>query len=1056
MRKNILLLAFTFFACLLSAQPELSETAAQHQNQAASLLLNGEPAAAIPLLQAAAAQYRQGAEWEQYFSCLNQVTTAYLELGQLEDAKRMAKKALWESIEKLGRDNNAAARAAHKLGEAYSSAGRHDSALESHRLALMIRRKLFGAQHPELANSYDWIARAYAAMEVYDEAESYFQQARALRESVLGAEHAEVSDSYFLLGELASSRRQFEEALKLHRKALAIRRKSLGPRHPDVVQSLLRLGALYARLGAEKSAAQRYGEALAIWKKGSPVRREYMAEAFHFLAAAALEKGQVEEAAQLARQASGMPAGSGLSPAGAYMLGSAFLLNGAPEEAAHYLEEALRQEGQPAPAACFHQLVESHLAAGQARAAVARAEEYLAFAGRKEAGALALADANLLLGKSLLRLGAYEQAAGYLREGLAEEQSPPAWQQAGYIALAEAWLALGEEEEAIAALHQASAAGQQQGASAFHQMVGLQAMARAHSTLAAQDRHALDNLEAALRSAEAADRLLAELLRQPLSSGQLVLIRERQSEWYESALRICFSLNIQNPSPEYRQRAFHFAERSKQLDIALPLLLTGDIAFHGVPPALLQEEEICRRQIPRLARRGELAVLEGAAIEKEQPAPGDWHKRYEALLQNLQREAPAYYQMKYGLLAPDISGLHGLLHRQNTLLYGYYAGQEHLYVFFADDKELLLFRHTADEELSEQLARFAGFHAKGFPSEAEEAQPAGFAGTGEFLFSKLFPLLPSPAGEGGPPQLCILPHGPLALFPFESLPTDKTGGENFSTLPYLGRQYVITYNYTANALLEADYEQSIAHPFPFRAFVFRNGATRPAPPDSHPAGKAGEASDRLRFFSALAALWAEARDGEIWEGGQSGEASFRRMPKNGALLMATPTILAASPLETYLALSASPDSLYDNILDVKELYEMKTEAGLVFLSPPEAPSGGLSLDAAWPQLVQAWAYSGSNSLVLQRWNSPAPAPSESLLPFFLKAYLPGASIPSALLAARTAYLQESSPEKAHPHYWAAYMQVGAPRPIREKLPIPPYLIAVAVGALILIGWWARR
>lgn len=148
MRNAILSIAVLLIACTLRAQEGASVTAAQHQNQAAMLLLNSEPAEAISSLQAAAALYKRDADWEHYFSCLNQVTEAYLELGRLEDAKRWAKKALWESIEKLGRDNNEAARAAHKLGEAYSSAGRHESALESHRLGLMIRRKLYGGRHP--------------------------------------------------------------------------------------------------------------------------------------------------------------------------------------------------------------------------------------------------------------------------------------------------------------------------------------------------------------------------------------------------------------------------------------------------------------------------------------------------------------------------------------------------------------------------------------------------------------------------------------------------------------------------------------------------------------------------------------------------------------------------------------------------------------------------------------------------------------------------------------------------------------------------------------------
>lgn len=1051
MRNAILSIAVLLIACTLRAQEGASVTAAQHQNQAAMLLLNSEPAEAISSLQAAAALYKRDADWEHYFSCLNQVTEAYLELGRLEDAKRWAKKALWESIEKLGRDNNEAARAAHKLGEAYSSAGRHESALESHRLGLMIRRKLYGGRHPELADSYDWIARAYAAMGMYDKAEDYFQRSRSLRESVLGSEHAEVAVSYYLLGDLAAMQQQTEKALKYHRRALAIRRKSLGASHPDVANSLLRLGALSAGTGEKEAAAELYSEAVSIWVKGGQVRREPVAEACQFLAACALEKGQPEEAVQWARLSPGMQAASGGAFSSLYSLGFAFLQQGAPQEGAAYLEEALGKEKKQSPASCYHLLAESYRKAGQPQKAAARSEDYLQWASRQDGQLLALADANLQLGYSLLGLGEVREAAHYLEKGLGLATAPVSWRQAASLALGEAYRQQRDEAAALAAFRVAARSD----GSPFYRFLALQALAEAHSALAAQDRNTLENLKAALRISSTADSLVWELLRRPLSVNQLRQIQARQGRLYERAIGACFSLNLQSPLPAYGQQAFYFAERSKQLDVALPLLMQAGITYLGVPASLLLEEAECRRQLSSLEYQEELLPLEQEAVGKVQAEADSWTARYNDVMQALQHEAPQYYRLKYTYQAVELEPLQAVLLGSNTLLYAYYSGQEHLYIFIADGSSgLLLFRQPLKGSLAENLVRFSSQQTVLPRQNLKDGPAAGFSTLGLSLYSRLFPVQPSAGKDGEMPQLCILPHGQLELFPFESLLTEETGALQFSELPYLGRRCAITYNYTASALLETAYMQAAASPGPFQAFVFQGGALQTAPSDSYSAESGPNNNGRLQFFSALAALWTAG--GKAWEGGSSGEAAYRHLPGSGALLMATPAIMAPNPLDAFLELSPTPDSLYDNLLKVNELYELKAPASLLVFSSLEMPAEGPPVRSTWPQLAQALAYSGCGSLILHRWDSPGP-PSENMLQFFLDAYQPGITIPEALLAARQAYLQrKDGPERAHPYYWAGYMQIGAPRPIRGHLPIPSYLILAAVGLLILIGWWSRR
>ena len=86
---------------------------------------------------------------------LNQVTNAYLSIGKMDEAKRTAKKALWQSIQRLVRDNDGAAKPLTVSAEVYSRAGRHAKAMEVHKMGLMIRESIYGSRHVLMLISYD-------------------------------------------------------------------------------------------------------------------------------------------------------------------------------------------------------------------------------------------------------------------------------------------------------------------------------------------------------------------------------------------------------------------------------------------------------------------------------------------------------------------------------------------------------------------------------------------------------------------------------------------------------------------------------------------------------------------------------------------------------------------------------------------------------------------------------------------------------------------------------------------------------------------------------------
>lgn len=1052
MRKLLFIFILSCSCSYPLAAQQNAEMAAQYQNQAVSHLLGSEHAAALDKLALAAALYRSAALWEPYFSCLNQISSIYLETAQYDEAKRSAKKALWESIEKLGRDNAEAARAAHKLGEVYSGEGRQEDALESHRLALMIRRKLYGDKHPEMADSYDWIGKAYASGQDYVQAETHFQKSLALRKKLLGAESAEVADSYYLLGELEASRQKSKAALEFHLQALAIREKKLDPLASGLAHSYIKVAGLYGAKGEEGKAAQNYRSALHIWEQGGLLRQEDMLMPLYFLTANNLRKGKTGAAKASARQLLLLPLGK-TSPNGAqdYELGNEFFFRGAMEEAITFFKRAIASKQNVPIASCYHQLISALRQGGQPTRAISRAREYLTWASSP----LVLADAQLQMGYSLLNNGEPQAALPYLEQGLLEEESIPAsWKQEGLLAQAEAYRQLRDFEPAIQLARQSAGLAPNQQSAAFSRVQAYYIMVRAHSALAAQDRNTLSNLEATLEAAQAADEELKALFQQPLPPWQVSWLQQQQGRLYEKAIQACFSLNQQRQKQAYADQAFYFAERSKQVGLAAPLLLADEITYAHVPQQLIQEEKALKHQIQRLTHNLHIAALIDAPADKMEQELNDYQAKFAANRSAIKQKAPKYFELKYESPIAELSRMQPLLKSQAAVLYAYFVGRQKYYIFFADGKGLSFYQFVLGPELEEDLKSFS--YRSGQNNRDKLASPEHFAALSASLYRKLLPVKP----ESHISQLCILPHGPLEFFPFEALLPGMPASAAFSNLPYLGKQYSITYNYQASALMEEGYVASASGPLPFYAFIPDYGTPKKRMIVSNASSRSsaaaiGETLSSLHHFSQLSEWWASESGGQLWAGGNANENSLRRLPNAGILLAAAQTVLATEPLDSYISLSEPADSLYDNLISIEELYGMDQLAELGILAS-SIPLEGLS-PGSLMHLARALQYNGCDALVLHRWQNPG-ALSEEVIQLFLENYQPGTSIPTALQQARQAYLelQKDNSSEAHPYYWAGYMHFGALKPMPLQTPISPYWIIAGIAVLILLGWWAKQ
>ena len=158
----------------------------------------------------------------------------------------------------------AVAEVLHAVGDVAAGRGDFSEADSVYRMALDIRRRLEGPEHPDFALTLGALAGVRWSQGRVAEAESLYSRVVELDRRVRLPEDPRTLSNLSNLGVVYWSQGRFAEAEPLFRRTLEIQERILGPEHPDVAGALMNLGALAWTQG-------RYYEALASYQRARPI-----------------------------------------------------------------------------------------------------------------------------------------------------------------------------------------------------------------------------------------------------------------------------------------------------------------------------------------------------------------------------------------------------------------------------------------------------------------------------------------------------------------------------------------------------------------------------------------------------------------------------------------------------------------------------------------------------------------------------------------------------------------------------------------------------------------
>ena len=536
-----------------------------------------------------------------------------------------------------------------------------------------------------------------------------------------------------------------------------------------------------------------------------------------------------------------------------------------------------------------------------------------------------------------------------------------------------------------------------------------------------------ERLQAAIAAAQEAVALVnhrrAQLRYQPVSN----LVADAAHPVYEAAIATALIQGKQEASTAPIEAAFAFSEQSKGLALQQAIRQTGALAYAGIPDGLLTEERQLKIDLAGLEKKREGQLSKGlpetdTAVLQLSARILDKTQAHDTLLQQFERDYPAYYRLQYEHNTLSVAQIQQQLLQPGQCLLEYFAGDSTVFVFALQTNRFEVFEIKKDFPLEDWVQRLRLTLTDRRLDGAEE-----YADLAQRLYEKLLRPAQSMLAE----ELIIVPDGVLCYLPFEALLTAKPEKAiRFKDHPYLLRRHRVHYGYSA-ALLQEMRDKKHIHPpvESLAAFApYFDGDTALLAKMFTLDETMRKDLQPLKSSGAEATAAAKLLRGTAFFGKDATEARFTEVAGRYRILHLATHGKANDQKGDYafLAFSEIKDSVENELLFAREIYNLQLNADLVVLSACETGIGKLHRGEGVSSLARAFAYAGAKGIVTSLW-AVNDAKTKDLMVFFYKNLKKGMNKAEALRQAKLSFLEKSGPEEAHPYFWAGFVGIGEMR-----------------------------
>jgi CHAT domain-containing protein/tetratricopeptide (TPR) repeat protein len=548
-------------------------------------------------------------------------------------------------------------------------------------------------------------------------------------------------------------------------------------------------------------------------------------------------------------------------------------------------------------------------------------------------------------------------------------------------------------------------------------------VALAHKALYQENKDS-KQLAQALLVYQTGDFLIDQIRQGHYDQATQLFWREKVLPFYEDAIECTYLL-------KNGDQAFHFFEKSQS--VLLLEAVQGAQRLSSVSDSLRIIEQQLKNELREAefafqatTQDGQLRVEEAFLLAQQHLREFYDHlaatyPQFGAHKENHQLLDKAQFQQQFLSASSD-----GLLH--------YFWGTRNVYALSIGSGTTRIVDLGPQEALAKILADYLAFFQS---SEAIEQAPDHFLRQS----NELYQLLVKPLFNDLPTQLIIIPAGPLAYLPFETLVTSTGNNGQLATAKYLLRRSRLLYAYSATLY---------AHPRKGPSRVSNNPLLALAPFASQGQGTYARLSHSGDELAAISHYFS----GEVLKDEAATRQAFLSRQEEYQILHLSTHAFG------YTAGQAPHIVFYDSILTLSDIYKLSIPVELVVLSACQTQTGQLASGEGVLGLGRAFIYAGTASVIASLWNLNDRFTSQLIGDFYqqLAAHQTKAE---ALRQAKLSFLDNSdipSFQKS-PYYWAGLTYYGDNQPLVQSKKGWWKNTWLALAGLVVLGGlytWRRK
>jgi len=503
--------------------------------------------------------------------------------------------------------------------------------------------------------------------------------------------------------------------------------------------------------------------------------------------------------------------------------------------------------------------------------------------------------------------------------------------------------------------------------------------------------------------------------------------------------------------PKNNLSSFAISESSKSDILHKSIHAQNAINFANIPNDKIKEEIKLKQKINQLEKEYINVYLDKQLNSDSNHVllPSsifDLKLSYDSLIQTFEKDYPEYYRLKYNIKNISMEDTQQKLLQKGQTMLEYFVGDSSIFIFVVRSDTFDVVQVKKDFPLDSLVRKMQsglyGYYGLAKEQRKDEIFKKSLNDFSEASFN-IYQRIIAPVQHLLTPDLVIIPDGVLGYVPFEALLKSKPEKLNqFGSYPYLINDHTISYNYSAtlwNEMKSKKHKKEPSKSLVAFAPFYEGSYTVLDSTINLVFDTLSDGRDTTIFqdvvsrktYSPLPSSGIEAGTvSKMWKGDYyinndateqkfydvAGEYRFVHLSTHGVAD-------ARQGDYSYLAFAEQKDSIENEFLYVRDIYNTQLNADLVFLSACETAQGELQRGEGIISLARAFAYAGAKSIITTLWQVDDEATKDISIDFY-KNLKKGFTKDVALRQAKLRHIKSAKSTQKHPFFWAAMIGIG--------------------------------